>query len=435
LNIFLRVVRRIVPVKGGELVPVLLATTYGFCILLSYNILRPVRDEISAADRGNLEILWTVVFLVMVFVAVPLYSAAVSRMSRSVFIPLANRFFAANLLIFFGCLYLLPDSARPWIDRVYYVWTSVFALFVVTVFWGFIVDLFGSEQGKRVFGFIAVGASLGGIVGSVVVVQLADLLPVFLLLVIATAPLEVAARLAREMHRRSGGADVPLRAEESTKIEGTAFSGIKVVFSSPYLRNIALFITLMTFSSTILYYQQADLMRVHFPGDREASRTFLAAINMAVQTITLFTQFLVTAHFIRKFGVGISLAFIPIVACFGFLSLGIYPTLIVFVIVQVLYRAGRYAVAKPSREVLFTQVGREERYKSKSFIDAAVYRGGDLGSAWIYAGLTSLGLSLGAIALVAVPVAAAWAGTGLVLGKMHKQQVAEGGEKAGVAAA
>lgn len=403
----------------------LMATAYGFCILLSYYILRPVRDEISSADRGNLQILWTVVFLVMVLVAVPLYSAVVSRFSRGVFIPLANRFFAANLLIFFGVLYLLPESARPWIDRVFYVWTSVFALFVVTVFWGFIVDLFSTEQGKRVFGFIAVGSSLGGIAGSFITATFAEIVPPFILLLISVIPLELAAWLAILLHRRSGLPNVATRREESEPVRGTAFSGMKVVFQSGYLRLILLFIVLMTFASTVLYYQQADLIRDAFPVDRAARTAFYAKIDLAVNVITIFTQAFLVAHIIRRLGIGLSLAFIPLLAVLGFLSLGIYPLLAVLVIFQVLYRSGRYAVTRPSREVLFTIVGREERYKSKAFIDAGGYRGGDLVTAWLYTGLAALGLSLGAIALVAVPIAAVWAGTGLVLGRMQEARAGE----------
>ena len=167
-------VKKLVSVKDDEVSAMLVATAYGFFILLSYYIIRPVRDEISSADRGNLQLIWTAVFLVMVFVAVPLYSAVVSRYSRGVFIPLANRFFAANLLIFYAVLYALPENARPWIDRVFYVWASVFALFVVTVFWGFMVDLFTNEQGKRLFGFIVVGSSLGAIIGPVVTISLIE---------------------------------------------------------------------------------------------------------------------------------------------------------------------------------------------------------------------------------------------------------------------
>ena len=162
-----------------------------------------MRDEISAEDRGNLQILWTAVFFVMIM-AVPLYSPFVSRFSRGVFIPWANRFFASNLILFFVALQFLPLEARPWIDRVFYVWTSVFALFVVTVFWGFIVDLFRNEQGKRVFGFIAMGSSAGRILGSFVVIGLAADVPAFVLLLIAVVPLEVAAWLAWFLHRRAG---------------------------------------------------------------------------------------------------------------------------------------------------------------------------------------------------------------------------------------
>ncbi len=405
----------------------LMASAYGFCILLSYYILRPVRDEISSADRGNLQILWTVVFLVMVFVAVPLYSAVVSRFSRGVFIPLANRFFASNLLIFFGVLYLLPESARPWIDRVFYVWTSVFALFVVTVFWGFIVDLFSTEQGRRVFGFIAVGSSLGGIAGSFITASFAEIVPPFVLLLISVIPLEAAAWLAILLHRRSGLPTVATRREESEPVRGTAFSGMKVVFQSSYLSLILLFIVLMTFASTVLYYQQADLIRDAFPVDRAARTAFYAKIDLAVNVITIFTQAFLVAHIIRRIGIGLSLALIPLLAMLGFLGLGVYPLLVVLVVFQVLYRAGRYAISRPSREVLFTVVGREERYKSKAFIDAGGYRGGDLVTAWLYTGLAALGLSLGAIALVAVPVAAVWAGTGLVLGRMQERSAGEVG--------
>ncbi len=424
-----------VSVREEEISAVLLATAYGFCILLSYYILRPVRDEISSADRGNLQILWTVVFLVMVFVAVPLYSAVVSRFSRGVFIPLANRFFAANLLIFFAALYLLPEGARPWIDRVFYVWTSVFALFVVTVFWGFVVDLFATEQGKRVFGFIAVGSSLGGIAGSFVTATMAEIVPPFVLLLIAVVPLEVAAWFAIILHRRSGLASAATRAEESEPVRGTAWSGMKVVFQSSYLSLILLFIVLMTFASTVLYYQQADLIRDAFPVDRAARTAFYAKIDLAVNLITIFTQALVVARIIRMIGIGLSLAMIPLLAMVGFFSLGVYPLLVVLVVFQVVYRAGRYSIARPSREVLYTVVGREERYKSKAFIDAGGYRGGDLVSAWLYTGLAALGLSVGAIALAAVPAAALWAGTGLILGRMQEKRAVDGGAEGEVATA
>jgi AAA family ATP:ADP antiporter len=407
--------RRVVPVREGETAPVLIATAYGFCILFSYYILRPVRDEISTADRGNLQILWTVVFLVML-VAVPLYSYTVSKYSRSVFIPLANRFFALNLILFFLAIYLLPEGARIWIDRTFYVWTSVFALFVVTVFWGYIADLFRNDQGRRLFGFIAVGSSLGGIAGSLLTSLLAEAIPVFFLLLMSVVPLEAAAQLAKALHGYSARDQSTLRREGPDRVPGGAMSGIRTVFGSPYLRQIALFLALMTFASTVLYFQQAFLVGREFT-DRGVRTAFLARIDLAVNILTILTQGFLTAHIIRRIGIGLTLASLPVVTCLGFVALGVYPLLWTLVILQVIYRSGRYALTRPAREVLFTLVGREERYKSKAFIDAAVYRGGDLVSGWIYAGLVSIGLSIGAIALVAAPVAAIWAGLGLALGK------------------
>jgi AAA family ATP:ADP antiporter len=412
--------RRVVPVRDGEVAPMLLATAYGFAILFAYYILRPVRDEISAADRGNLQYLWTAAFFVML-VAVPAYSALVARFSRGVFIPVANRFFAVNILLFFGALYLLPESMRPWIDRVFYVWTSMFALFVVTVFWGFIADLFRNEQSRRLFGFIAVGSSLGGILGSLVTATLVQRIPVFLLLLLAVIPLEAAAWLAWALHRRSKRPDTKLKSEGTDRIGGTAFSGIATVFRSRYLRTIAMFLALMTFASTMLYFQQAFLVGEAF-SDRAARTALFAKMDLAVNILTIGTQGLIAAHVIRRFGLGVTLAIVPAIAFLGFGSLGVYPTLAVLVIAQVLYRSLRYALAKPAREVLYTVIGREERYKSKAFIDTAVYRGGDLVSGWIYAGLAALGLSVGAIALVSAPVAAVWVGVGLLLGRREAEE-------------
>jgi AAA family ATP:ADP antiporter len=400
--------------NDDELKGMLWATAYGFFIMFGYYILRAVRDEISAADRGNLQIIWTVVFLAML-VAVPLYSWVASRYSRGVFVPLANRFFIACLVGFWACLAFLPVATRPWIDRVFYVWTSVFALFVVTVFWGLVADCFDRAQAKRLFGFIAVGSSLGGIVGSSVTAFLAAQVPVFSLLLIACVPLEVASWCAGILHRRFGTGAVVIEGESERPLAGGALSGIRAVFSSRYLMGIAAFLALMTFASTILYFQQAHLVGEAFD-DRGVRRAFLAQIDLAVNVLTIVFQVYLTARVVKWLGVGLALAAIPAAVALGFVALGIYPTLATLVVVQVAYRAGRYGMTKPAREVLFTVLSREEKYKSKAFIDAAVYRGGDLVSGWLYAGFAAVGLSVGAIALVAAPVAAVWMMVGLKIG-------------------
>jgi AAA family ATP:ADP antiporter len=420
-------VGKVVDVRNDdELSGLLWGTTYGFLIMFSYYILRAVRDEISAADRGNLQVLWTAVFLVMLL-AVPLYSWIASRWSRGVFVPLANRFFILCLVGFWLCLVGLPDDARPWIDRFFYVWSSVFALFVVTIFWGFMADCFNNSQGKRLFAFIAVGSSIGGMMGSSVTAALATWVPTFSLLLIACVPLELASWCAGLLHRRFATGNVRTAGESLKAIQGSAWSGMKVVFGSPYLLAIAAFILLMTFVSTILYFQQAHLVAEAIT-DRGVRTAFLARIDLAVNILTVALQVYVTARIVKWLGVGLALALLPIAMMFGFVALGLYPTLAVLVVVQVIYRAGRYGVTKPAREMLWTVVTRQEKYKSKPFLDAAIYRGGDLVSGWIYAGLAALGLSVGAIALVAAPAAGLWVMLGLQLGRREKALAAEQGE-------
>ncbi len=416
-----KLILRTVAAREDEAASLLWATAYGFCILFSYYVLRAVRDEISAADRGNLQYLWTAVFLVML-VIVPLYSWVSSRWQRGVFVPLVNRFFIANLVLFYAALVALPEGARPWIDRVFYVWASVFALFVVTVFWGLVVDCFRNEQARRLFGFIAVGSSLGAIAGSAFTAALAQEVPRFSLLLFACVPLEAACWCARVLHRRFGGNADAARAENRPLAGGT-WSGIATVFRSPYLLGLAGYILLMTYASTVLYFLQADLVRAAI-ADRGARIALFAQIDLWVNACTIVLQAFIAARIIRWAGVGLTLALLPIVTATGFLWLGTYPQLAALIALQVAYRALRYGLAKPTREVLFTVLGREEKYKSKAFLDAAIYRGGDLASGWIFTGLKALGMSLGAIALVAAPAAALWAVLAIWLGRRQEKAAA-----------
>jgi AAA family ATP:ADP antiporter len=414
-----KLVEKFIDVRDdNELRGMLWAAAYGFFIMSSYYILRAVRDEISSADRGNLQILWSAVFLVML-VAVPAYSWTASRWPRGVFVPLANRFFIACLVGFWLCLAFLPEAARPWIDRVFYVWTSVFALFVVTVFWGFMADCFSNSQGKRLFAFIAMGSSVGAMLGSTITAGLAQWVPTFSLLLIACVPLELASWCARVLHRRFATGNVRVENAREQALGGSAWDGMKAVFASRYLAGIAAFIALMTFVSTMLYFQQANLLYEAF-ADRGERTAFYAKIDLAVNILTIFFQLYLTARIVRWLGVGVTLAAIPLLMAAGFLALGLWPTLAMLVVVQVIYRAGRYGLTKPAREMLWTVLGREEKYKAKPFLDAAVYRGGDLVSGWIYAGLAAVGLSIGAIALVAAPVAGLWALLAVRLGRSER---------------
>jgi len=253
-----------------------------------------------------------------------------------------------------------------------------------------------------------------------VTATLAQVVPQFSLLLIACVPLEAASWCAGILHRRFGGGEDRARAENQP-VGGSAWSGIGVIARSPYLLAIAGFILLMTFSSSILYFQQANVVGNALT-DRAARTAVFARIDLWSNLLTVLIQVYVAERVIRHFGVGVTLAILPVVTCVGFLVLGTSPTLGVIVVVQVLYRSFRYGFAKPSREILFTVVSREEKYKSKAFLDAAVYRGGDLTSGWIYAGLAAVGLTVGAIALAAAPVAAVWAGVALLLGKRQEER-------------
>jgi AAA family ATP:ADP antiporter len=414
----------------NELRGLLWSIAYGFLIMSSYYILRAVRDEIGAADQRNLQLLWTAVFFVMLL-AVPLYSWAASKWSRGVFVPLANRFFIACLVAFWLCLVLLPESARPWIDRVFYVWTSVFALFVVSVFWGFMADCFSNEQGRRLFATIAVGSSLGAMLGSTITAALATVVPVFALLLIACIPLEGASWCALVLHRRFATGDVKSEGAAEKAIGGNAWSGMKAVFASRYLMGIAAFIAIMTFISTVLYFQQSALIYDAI-ADRGERRALLAKMDWAVNFLTIIFQVYLTARIVKWLGVGLTLALVPVVITSGFVLFGLYPTLAVLIVVQVAYRAGRYGLTKPAREMLWTVLGREEKYKAKPFLDAAVYRGGDLVSAWAYRGLEVLGLSIAAIALVAAPVAALWALLAVRLGRSEREMAERQASEKGV---
>ena len=412
---------RIVPFENDdELKGMLLAAAYGFLILFGYYILRAVRDEIAAADRGNLQILWTVVFVVMIF-AVQAYSWIATRYPRGEFVPLANRFFIACLIAFWASLVLLPESARPWIDRVFYVWTSVFALFVVTVFWGLVADCFTNDQGKRLFGFIAIGASVGGLLGSAFTEVLAVRVPVFTLLLVACIPLEAASWFAGGLHRTFGTGSIRTDGGRERPLAGDGWSGMKAVFRSRYLMGIAAFIAFMTFASTVLYFAQSDLVYEAI-ADRGERRALLASMDKWTNGLTILFEVYLTARIIKWLGVGVTLAIVPVGMVAGFVALGVWPTLTTLVVLQVGYRAARYGLAKPAREVLFTVVSREEKYKSKAFIDAAVYRGGDLVSGWIYAGLAAIGFTIGSIAFIAAPVAAVWAIVAIRLGAQGEEK-------------
>jgi AAA family ATP:ADP antiporter len=397
---------------------------YIFSVLFSYYILRPIRDEMGVAGGvENLQWLFTGTLLGMIAVNPP-FAALVARLPRARFIAASYRFFIANLVLFAALLHIATAEQNIWIGRVFFIWASVFNLFVVSVFWALIVDVFDAEQGKRLFGFIAAGATLGGIVGSSVTAALAKSVSATYLLLGSAVLLEIAlfgvrrlSRLSDALHRR------PVAERGETPIGGSVFSGFAHAFNSSYLINVSVYILLFAITSTFLYFQQAEIAKQSFAA-RGARTAFFARVDLWVNVLTLGAQIFLTARMLRLLGVAVTLALLPMLSIAGFGTLALAPTIAVLVVYQVVRRAGNFAFARPAREVLFTVIPREDKYKAKSFIDTVIYRLGDQVGAWSYAGLGLLGLGMTGIAVVAVPLSLAWLVNGFWLG--HKQKQLEG---------
>jgi AAA family ATP:ADP antiporter len=426
--------RRLVGVRPGEGALLLLSAAYFFLILAAYYALRPLREAIGAEDRDHLNWLWTGTF-VAVLAAVPAYSAVARRRRRGALLPLVYRFFALNLFAFWGAMLLFEPAARIWVDRGFYVWTSVFNLLAVSMLWSLMADVFQSGQAKRLFGIVAAGGTLGGILGSGLSLFLVRAVEPAHLLLVSLVLLEGAARCVLALDRRvssaaragSGAVDPDQTRISAQPIGGGVWTGIATVFRSPYLLGISAYLLLFTTTSSFLYFEQAHVVgrAITDPAERAA---LFSGIDLAVNVLALFGQLFLAGRAMRRLGVALTLAALPALTGAGFLALGALQTLAVLVVFQVARRAGNFVLAKPAREVLFTVVGREEKYKSKAFVDTVVYRGGDLASAWVFDGLLPR-LGLAGIALLAAPVSGAWLLVGLWLGRRQERR-ARLGERA-----
>ncbi|HSQ14474.1 MAG TPA: MFS transporter [Candidatus Deferrimicrobium sp.] len=415
-----RLLSRAIDVRPAELRALGWSWLYIISVFVSYYILRPIRDEMGVAGGvENLQWLFTGTLIGMIAVNPP-FAALVAKLPRVRFIAITYRFFAANLLIFIVLLQLASGQQNIWIGRVFFIWASVFNLFVVSVFWALMVDVFDTEQSKRLFGFIAAGATLGGIIGSSLTAAFAKQVPATYLLFGSAVLLEVAVFCVGRLSRLSSAVSQrPAGHSDESLIGGSVLSGLSHALKSPYLINVSVFLLLFAITSTFLYFQQAEIARKYF-ADRGARTAFFASVDLWVNILTLGAQVFVTARTIKRIGVALTLALLPLLSVFGFGTLAWAPTIAALVAFQVIRRAGNFAFARPTREVLFTVVPREDKYKAKSFIDTVVYRFGDQVGAWSYAGLGALGLAMTGVSLVAVPISIVWLVISLWLGRKQK---------------
>jgi ATP:ADP antiporter, AAA family len=425
----LRLLQRIVAVRPEEVRAVGWCWLYIFAVLSSYYILRPIRDQMGVAGGvNNLPWLFTGTLAGMVLLNLP-FAYLVKKLPRSRFIPLTYRFFALNIVLFAIALRVASPEQEIWVGRIFFIWASVYNLFVVSVFWQLNVDLFSPEQGKRLFGFIAAGATIGAIVGSAVTASLARLVSPTMLMVGAALLLEFAVfsvgrlgKLSPVLHHRPG--DKAAASADEKPVGGSVLAGITHAFRSPYLLSVSAFLLLYAVTSTFVYFQQAAIVSHSF-ADKGAQTSFFASIDLGVNSLALVFQLFFTGRLIVLLGVALALALLPALTMIGFAALAITPTLGVIAAFQIIRRAADYAIARPTREVIYTVVSREDRYKTKGFIDTFVYRLGDQVGAWAMAPLNGVGAR--AASLMAIAVAAIWLLNALWLGR--RQQSLETAER------
>ncbi|MDH3637022.1 MAG: MFS transporter [Gammaproteobacteria bacterium] len=411
---------KIMNIRRGEFAALGWAFGYFFCVLSSYYILRPIRDEMGIQGGvENLQWLFTATFIVMLM-AVPLFGTAVARLPRDRLIPAVYLFFIVTIYLFFVFLHF--EVGMSWAARAFFVWISVFNLFVVSIFWSFMVDVFSNEQAKRLFGVIAAGGSAGAIAGPALTVTLINWVGLANLLLVSIVflcgALVCVARLAAWRRHAAKTDDGPRNSGKAAPIGGQALAGLVHAFRVPYLRGIAVYIVLYTAVSTFLYFTQANVVRDAF-AEPEQRTTFFASIDLIVNGLTVLVQLFFTGRIVTRLGMAVALTTLPLLMMVGLLVLGSSPVLAVLALVQVTRRVVNYALTRPAREVLYTVVVPEDKYKTKNVTDTLVYRGGDALSAWLYAGLAAVGLSIGNILIAALPIALTWMISGWWLARRH----------------
>jgi len=433
-SLFSRAVKAMALIEAHEMRAVVISFLYFFFLLGSYYILRPMRDAMGTVyGSENLEQLFTYVFFAT-FIAAPLYAWVASRVRLSRFLPWIYGFFVINILIFFA-MFTSGLETRV-VAGAFYIWVSVFNMFIISVFWSFMADVYSRKQAKRLYGVIAAGGSFGAAAGPAVTAALVTVLGNETLLLISAAGFVVVVGLVialeREKAKFLASSEDVQRTTLDHKLNKTAnpFAGFSQVLKSPYLMMFAVFILLLTWVSTILYFQQAYMVEAASE-DANVRTQIFASVDLVVNTLAILIQLFGTSRLVNKFGVTSALVLVPGIMLLAFLAMAVSPVLMVVLGVQVVRRVSEYAIAKPGREMLFTIVDQESKYKAKNVLDTVVYRFGDVSQAWVQAGLGAVGLGVSGIAIFGAAIAAVWAFVGLKLGRKYESAVAEVGTAPG----
>lgn len=387
-----------------------------FTLMAAYYLLRPVRDAM-ASDWSDAELswLWTLTFFISAG-GVLLYGFAVSRIKLRKLVPGIYIFFAGSFLMFYLATDWFDDTRL--VDKSFYVWVSFFALFHISVFWSFMADIYSRAQSRRLFAVIGAGASSGAISGPAITVFFSGQLGVYRLLLIAAMMLILIIPLIYFLNKIRSTAGDPGQASVDS-IGGLFIDGFIDFFSHRFLLGIGLFILLYTMMSSFVYF---ELKNVLAEFDRASRTYYWGLMDLIVNTLAIVTALFATSRLATRWGLAVTLALIPALLVVGWLAVAIAPGLIILIALQVTRRAGNYAITRPGREMLFTGVPPETRFKTKPVIDIVVYRGGDVLAGWTYTGLAQgVGLGLGAIAMVAALIALLWMAVAIFLGNRFEQ--------------
>ena len=405
-----------------------LGFAFHFCVLASYYLVRPLRDALGLEGGADkLQWLFTATFVVMLLM-VPLFGALVSRLPATRFVPLIYRVIAVSMLVF-GVL-IANHVAPVAVGRVFFVWISIYNLFIVSIFWSVLVDRFSSEQGRRLFGFVAAGGTLGTFIGPLLAATMATRFGPVALTIAAAVLLEVAVRCYRALLARTESQS-GRRSLDDRRMGGSMLAGTTLILRSPYLLGLVLFMLLHTSAATLLYFEQGRIVAGSYAD--VASRTqFFAVVDLIVSALTLVFQLVLTAPLIRLIGIGGALAALPLATIVAFAAMALAPVPATVALAQGLRRAVEFAIVRPAREVLWTVVSREEKYKAKNVIETLVYRGGDAASGWLSAGLTALGAGFGLVAVVIVPFAGLWGWLCLWLARRQEQRATMNEQPGGI---
>ena len=420
----LKIIDRVLGLKRQEYVAVTWSFVYFFCVLSAYYILRSVR-ETMAVEGGvqNIPWLFSGTFTVMLIVT-PIFGWVASRYPRKQFLPWVYYFFVLNILMFYaGFSYAIrADVDFIWIGRAFFVWLSVFNLFVVSVFWSFMADIYTHEQGRRLFGIISAGGSTGALLGPlatsalVVPIGFQNLLPLSAALLLFGVYCITQLRHWVELTHAEDAGDTVV---SSRPLGGTALGGVQHVVRSKYLSSIAIASVIASLMGTALYMFMAELVGEAFADTDERTRVF-ALIDAATNTLAMIGQLLVVKHAVKHLGIGITLSLLPIVSIIGFALLAVNPAFAVVAVLQLVRRSLGFGLSKPTNDMLYSVVTPEEKYKAKNFIDTALYRGGDLIGVWTVRFMSGLGIS--GIALAMLPFAIIWALIALWLGHDYRRR-------------